>query len=194
MSAPPERRFSTVDALVLLAALSLGFAWMFEARTLLISFATADGLLRPPLRPLPTFFAPLYFVVLRRSLHGLAAFFAPLTLALCMLRLRQPRPSLALCLRRPGTSACAVATIVLLLEVVNYFLDLASRFFDVCLLTNSIASYAKGMRLAGLTLLNGMAFSIGQAPGLAVAGAYLALCRRSSGDPNRPGSTVLAMP
>jgi hypothetical protein len=175
MSARPERRFTTVDALVLLAALSLGVAWMFEARTLLISFATADGLLRRPQDPLGGFFAPLYFVVLRRSLHGLAAFFAPLTFALCMLRLRQPRPTLAQCLRGPGASACAVAAIVLLLEVANYFLDLASRFFDVSMLSNSIESYAKGMRLAGLTLLNGLAFSIGQAPGLAVAGAYLAL-------------------
>ena len=175
MSARPERRFTTVDALVLLAALSLGVTWMFEARTLLISFATADGLLRPPLRPLPTFFAPLYFVVLRRSLHPLAALFAPMTFAVCMLRLRQPRPSLAQCLRRPGASACAVAAIVLSLEVFNYFLDLASRFSDVCMLGNSIASYAKGMRLAGITVFNSIAFSIGQAPGLAAAGAYLAL-------------------
>ncbi len=113
--------------------------------------------------------------MLRRSLHGLTAFFAPPTLALCVLRLRQPRPSLALCLRRPGASACAVATIVLSLEVVNYFLDLATRFSDVVMLTNSAGGYAKGMRLAGLTLSNGMAFSIGQAPGVAVAGAYVAL-------------------
>ncbi len=58
MSAPPERRFTTIDALVLLAALSLGVAWMIEARTLLISFATVDGLLRRPQDPLVGFFAP----------------------------------------------------------------------------------------------------------------------------------------
>ena len=77
MSAPLERRFTTVDALVILAALSLGGAWVIEARTLLISFVTADGLLRPSPHPLGGFFAPLTFVVLRWSLHPLAAFFAP---------------------------------------------------------------------------------------------------------------------
>ncbi len=172
---PPERRFTTVDALALLATLSLGVAWTIEARTLLISFATADGLLRRPLDPLGGFISPLTFVVLRRSLHPLAAFFAPLTFALCLLRLRQPRPSLAQCFRSPGASACAVAAIVLSLEVANYFLDLATRFSDVVMLTNSAGGYARGMRLAGLTLSNSMAFSIGEAPGLAVAGAYLAL-------------------
>ena len=70
---------------------------------------------------------------------------------------------------------CAVAAIVLSIEVVNYFLDLATRFSDVAMLTNSVAGYANGRRLAGLTLFNSIAFSIGQAPGLAVAGAYLAL-------------------
>ncbi len=175
MSPPPERRFTTVDALVLLAALALGVTWMIEALTLLISFATADGLLLWPLHPPGGFSARLTFVVVRRSLHPLAAFFAPLTFALCMLQLRQPRPSLAHCFRRGGASACTVAAIALSLEVVNYFLDLATRFADVAALANSIDSYAKGMRLAGITLFSSMAFSIGQAPGLAVAGAYLAL-------------------
>jgi hypothetical protein len=172
---PPERRFTTVDALVLLAALSLGVTWTIEARTVLISFATADGLFRGPLPPLASLFAPLTFVVIRRSLHPLAAFFAPLTFALSILRLRQPRSSLAHCLRRPGASACAVAAIVLLLEVVNCFLDLATRFSDVCMLGNSIHSYANARILSGLTLFSSIAFSIGESPGLAVAGAYLAL-------------------
>jgi len=156
MSGPQQRRFTTIDALILFAALGLGAAWVIEARPLLSFFATSDRF------------------ILRQSLHPVAAFFTPPTLALLIVRFRQPRPALSLCLRKPGTVACLVAAILLTLEVVNHFLDLTIRLYDIFLLVNS-ASYATGRRIPGLNLFDSMAFSVGEAPGLAVAGAYLAL-------------------
>jgi hypothetical protein len=154
----PQRRFTTVDALTLVPAIALGVAWLVEARSVLHYLERFDRL------------------VLRQLLHPLAAFLTPLTLALLALRLRWPWPSLRSCLRQAGAVACSVAAVCVILEVFNHFLDLTTRLYDSVQLHNSAASYMLPTgRLPGLTLFDSIAFSLGEAPGLAVAGAYLAL-------------------
>jgi hypothetical protein len=157
MSAPQQRPFTTIDGLIILAALALGAAWVTEARRWVEVLANRNR------------FVP------RDLFHLAAAFVAPLTLALLIVRVRRPRPSLALCLRQPGTVGCAVAAIVLILEVGNHFLDLTARFYDKLMLVNWAGYSNTSGRLPGLNLFDAIAFSVGEAPGLAVAGAYLAL-------------------
>jgi hypothetical protein len=157
MQLAQPRPFTRIDALILLATLATGAIWLVESRALLEIFAASESFW------------------LRQALHPLAAFFAPMTLALLILRFRTPRPRLALCLRQPGTAACLIATMFLSLEVLNHFLDLTMRFGDIILLANSGGCYSSGRRIPGVSLLGSIAFSLGVTPGLAVAGALLAL-------------------
>jgi hypothetical protein len=158
MNASQKRRLTAVDALILMATVALGSAWLIEAAPLLELFAINDRFL------------------FRQSLHSVAAFFAPPTLALLLLRFRQPRPPMAFCLRQPGTVSCVVAAIMLIVELGNYFLNFSVRFGDFFHLLNFCSGYARSSRrLSDLTLSGALGFSVGAAPGLAVAGAYLAL-------------------
>jgi hypothetical protein len=156
-----ERRITATEVLFLATAVALGAVWVIETRSRLEVFALSN---RDRL-------------VFRQSLHLVAAFLTPLTLGLFVLTFRNRRASLPSLFRQPGVAACAVAAILLMLEVANHFLDLTNRFADVSQLTQSGPSYAlSSPRLRGFTLLDSLAFSLGEAPGLAVAGAYLALC------------------
>jgi hypothetical protein len=153
-----QRRFTPIDAAILLAAVAMSVAWVINTQPLLTQLAES------------IFFTP------RLLVHPAAAFLVPLTLALLILRLRRPRPPLVLCLRQPGAVACFIAAIFLVLEVLNHFLDLTYRLLDVIQLRYSIPSYKlTAVVLRSLTLFDSIAFSIGAAPGLAVAGAYSAL-------------------
>lgn len=155
---PLPRRFAATDAVILLAALALGVAWVSQTRPLLVRLAEGN------------------YLVLRHLIHPAAAFFVPLTLALLIVRLRRPRPSLASCFRQPGVVACSVVAIFLVLEVLNHFLDLTYRLYDVVQLDKAVYSYKLTLVvMRGLTLFDSIAFSTGAAPGLAAAGAYLAL-------------------
>jgi hypothetical protein len=99
MPSGPVRRFNTVDAMVLVAAMALAFAFVqFQGLIGILRekwFQPNDGILRPPEDgDMPAL---------------ISSFLIPWTVALLVLRLRRPRPSRRRLLAQPGFAACAFA-------------------------------------------------------------------------------------
>jgi hypothetical protein len=113
--------------------------------------------------------------IVRGSLPAVTALIAPLTIAVLIMRLRRPRPTVARCFRQYGTAACGAASIVLVLEFVNAFLDLPGRL-DWSRLNVAFQLWAAPSSVFHTrTVYGALALSLGEFPGLSVAGAYLAL-------------------
>ncbi len=177
------QRFMAADAALVLGSLVLGGVWAVQAFPLLIHLAHEDA--RGPFAWLGQ--SGLHFggyhtavgyhtLVFQRSLHAFAALFAPPTLILLILRLRRPRPPLACCFRQPGAMACAVASILLVLEVANRLLNLTNRINVTRMHQDlSVLGFDHVIEISPASRLGAIALGLGESPGLVVAGAYLAL-------------------
>jgi hypothetical protein len=108
MSASPKRRFTLIDAMILIAATALGLAldlWMRR---------------KPVFSRVPhtAWLSSLYYALEPwLSTGGCVALFW--TLAVLPLRLRKPRPTRRRLWRQPGVIACSAAGLAALLSVVS---------------------------------------------------------------------------
>jgi hypothetical protein len=95
----PLRRFNTADAMVMIAATAIAFAFVqFQGLPWILAekwFPPQDNILRPPED------GDLAALI--------SSFLIPWTVALLILRLRRPRPSRRRLFMRPGFVACAIA-------------------------------------------------------------------------------------
>jgi hypothetical protein len=110
------RRFSVLDAMILVAATAVGLAGI---RAYSPAFCSYQYTSIPP---------PPWLNWLAVVLSNWAFYLSPLpaawTLAALMLRLRSPRPHVRRLMRQPGTVAGIAATMLILIGVVHYLLDL----------------------------------------------------------------------
>jgi hypothetical protein len=173
---PPGRPFTALDAILVPGAFLLGAAWSFASQSLIVHLAREHVARRFGAWWGVESLIDRCSMIVRWSVPALSALLAPPTLALLLARIRTPRPPLARCFRQPGTAACAVASIVLVLEVVNQYLNLTIRIGMPRLVldlwdwgANEATEFASPHRFGAL------AVGLGEMPGLAVAGAYLAL-------------------
>jgi hypothetical protein len=102
MNPSPVRKFSILDAMILVAASALGLA--------LIRFLYATGRYLSMGRP-------WYAFVAQYTVEATVPFLITWTLAFLVLRLRQPRPRLRRLLRQPGMVACGAAVVAIAFEV-----------------------------------------------------------------------------
>ncbi|HKI20416.1 MAG TPA: hypothetical protein VKA15_21180 [Isosphaeraceae bacterium] len=174
---PARRRFTALDAILIICSFGIGVLWASQTVPIFIHLAANDDTGPYQLVKLTAHFSFAYHsLLLQRSLHTFAAFLAPPTFALLLLRFRRPRPPIRRCFRQPGAMACAAASMPLCLEVLNHFLNLAIRF-NTTRLTDDLATryLLFAPRLADASLPGGIAFWMGESSGWVVAGAYLAL-------------------
>jgi hypothetical protein len=173
---PPGRHFTALDAILVLGAFLAGAAWSFESQPLITHLAGEHVTRR--FGEWRFVFSPFdrCFMIVRWSLPALAALLAPPTLAILIARLRTPRPPLARCFRQPGAAACAVASIFLVLEMVNHYLNLTIRI-GMPRLMQDLHDWGahETTEFASAHGFGAPAVGLGKTPGLAVAGAYLAL-------------------
>lgn len=173
---PPGRHFTALDAILLLGAFLGGGAWSFESQPLIIHLA--DEQLVRGFGAWRFVFSPIdrCSLIVRWSLPALAALLAPMTLAILVVSLRSPRPPLARCFRQPGAAACAVASIFLVLEVVNHYLNLTIRI-GMPRLMQDLYDWGAHEATEFATPYNfgALAVGLGETSGLAVAGVFLAL-------------------
>ena len=118
------RRFSVLDAMILVAATALGFGGIRTYSPAFYSY---------PYTPIPP---PSWLSWSAVVLSNWAFYLSPLpaawTLAALVLRIRPLRPSMRRLMRQPGTVALLAATILIPLGVVHYLLDLhSSSWHDV---------------------------------------------------------------
>jgi hypothetical protein len=177
MDDPTRRRLTALDAILIISAFGLGIFWASQTIPILGHLAANDD--NGPFKSLKltshSSFA-YHDLLLQRSLHTFAAFLAPPTVALLVLRFRRPRPPISRCFRQPGAMACAAASMSLCLEVFNQFLNLTIRFNTTRLSDDLATQYLVfAPRIPYASILGGIAFGMGESPGLVVAGAYLAL-------------------
>jgi hypothetical protein len=96
----PRRRFNMADAMVMIAATAIAFAFVqFQGLPWILAekwFPPDDGILRPPED------GDLAALI--------SSFLIPWTVALFFLRLNRPRPSRRHLFMRPGFVACAIAS------------------------------------------------------------------------------------
>ncbi len=107
----PRRRFNTIDAFILVAAIAVGLA----GGKAYLAQRIMDNM------PLPITESNLLVLgaagVWVSDVVGSGnALLSALTLALLVLRLRRPRPRLRIAIRQPGTAACATALVVSLVK------------------------------------------------------------------------------
>jgi hypothetical protein len=168
--APTCRRFNAIDAAIVLAAVVLGCAGANESVGFVlhsIGMFSAWSYQRDVLGYL--------LGLVRGSLPAVSALIAPLTIAVLVMRLRHPRPPVAQCFRRYGAAACGLASIVVLLEIINAVLDLPGRLNWSRLNVDFQLWSAPSNSFQARTRYGAIALSLGESPGLSVAGAYLAL-------------------
>jgi hypothetical protein len=114
-----SRRFSVLDAMILVAATAVGFG---AIRT--CSSEYYNNVLWP-YRPMPAAsWLSWSAVVLSHSAFCLSPLPAAWTVAALVLRLRAPRPPLARLMRQPGAVAGVAATLVIALGIGHYLSDL----------------------------------------------------------------------
>ena len=122
------RRFTILDAVVLIAATAVGiaifrFEWFFVSAS-----AAADEPGLSPVGPSPGRGLTLFRSVAYYSLFSLAVW----SVAVCMLRLQRPRPRLRHLALQPGMAACFVALIGLVcgaMEVLVRFTVIRDDFY-----------------------------------------------------------------
>jgi hypothetical protein len=115
----PERRFGLADALILVAAIAIGFA-LFES-----TVGPASWPVYYSSRPL----LGLSMVIDRRLRIGLP-FLAPFTCDLFIICMRTRRPRSRRLRQEPGAVACAVATLAMSLEAVFCLFALPVKMLD----------------------------------------------------------------
>ena len=116
------RRFALVDAMILVAALSVG------TLGIRVTLPTLDSMRSNLIRTQSP--GMRRFLLLQFGLSAFIPYVAALTPAVLILRLRQPRPTLRHIGRQPGMIACTVATIAMAIETVwiASLLWIGSRF------------------------------------------------------------------
>jgi hypothetical protein len=111
-----RRRFSVLDAMILIAATAVGLGGI---RVYSPAFYTYQYTPIPP---------PPWVNWLAVVLSNWAFYLSPLpaawTLAALVFRLRAPRPPLRRLMRQPGAVANSAATMLILIGIVHYLLDL----------------------------------------------------------------------
>jgi hypothetical protein len=110
------RRLSVLDAMILVAATAMGLAGIRACSPAFYSYQYT------PITP------PPWLNWLAVVLSNWAFYVSPLpaawTLAAMVLRLRSPRPPMRRLMRQPGAVAVLAATMLVLIGVVHYLLDL----------------------------------------------------------------------
>jgi hypothetical protein len=109
------RRFSVLDAMILVAATAVGFGGIRACSPAFYSYQYT------PIPPPP--WLNWLAVVLSNWAFYLSPLPAAWTFAALVLRLRSPRPPLRRLMRQPGTVASFAATMLILIGVVHYLLD-----------------------------------------------------------------------
>jgi hypothetical protein len=113
-----------------------------------------------------------------------------LTVAVVVLRFRRPRLTLRHLFRQPGAAGCAAASVVLMVELANGLTNVLDRFDlyrSIIKCQSHVLSWTFQFPRFPISGAAGrLVCSLGERPGLAVAGAYLALAvsglwRRGSG-------------
>jgi hypothetical protein len=110
------RRFSVLDAMILIASTAVGFAGIRACSPAFYSYQYT------PMTPPP--WLNWLAVVLSNWAFYLSPLPAAWTLAALVLRLRSPRPPMRRLMRQPGAVAVFAATMLILIGVVHYLLDL----------------------------------------------------------------------
>jgi hypothetical protein len=110
------RRFSVLDAMILVAATAVGFAGIRAFSPAFYSYQYT------PIPPPP--WLNWSAVVLSNWAFYLSPLPAAWTLAALVLRLRPPRPPLRRLMRQPGAVAVFAAMMLILVGVIHYLLDL----------------------------------------------------------------------
>ena len=110
MHRPPPRRFTLIDAMVLIAATAVGIALVRHAHWDMLRMTLNS------LRQEPSF---NYFVsfALWEMDRAFISVVTPWTIALLALGMRPPRPRLRLLARQPGTVACFSACLTIAAEI-----------------------------------------------------------------------------
>jgi hypothetical protein len=125
MPSHSSRKFAILDAMIAVAAVSVGIALVRATAP------TIDTIWRPPY----VTYVPgtRNITVVYGLLSYVLPFLAAWTPALLFLRLRQPRPRLRYVFRQPGTVACVAATLAMSIELffVVPLLAFSSRFWEV---------------------------------------------------------------
>ena len=166
-----SRRLDTHDLVLAVGAIALGVSSAVAGRPL----AGRVDWNRPWSLAWQGHFEGLLLVI-RWSLPAAIAVLAPLTFAVLLMRCRRPRPAFSRCQRQPGTAACSVAAIAIVLDVASAFLKPVVR---ESLTPRFAIRYASGSEDPLLALpghpWGALGFAIGEMPGLMVAGAFLSL-------------------
>ena len=185
-------RISLLQPLVILLALSLGAAWMMSACPLLVrlvAFGPKEGDMGPSpseegCYPFWTMPAPMQgwtmpSLLVLESCRAAAALLAPLTAAVVLLRLRQRRLPIRHRFRQPGEAGCAAASVVLVIEFLNGLSNVLDRFdlyrAIIRCQSNPLSWIWQLPRLPPSSAIGRTVCSLGEHPGLAVAGAWFAL-------------------
>jgi hypothetical protein len=146
MQTVPPRKFSLADAMVLIAAIALGFCLVRltspPGSDIWSSLSMAKGGMST-------------FVMIQNAGQLVGPFLVTLTFALLMLRLRRPRPHLRRVLSQPGSTACIAATIAIVVEIVwiGSLLAVGSRFIHLSTVFVSYAQQVSFAVLGGWTVL-----------------------------------------
>jgi hypothetical protein len=170
------RPFTRLDASVLAVAFGLGIAWAWLECPTLVPLYDGSKFL-PPNR-------------VRLAFHLLSTALAPSTLMVAMLGFRRPRSGSRSRFRLPGVAACVAASLVLLGEVAQYPVWIATMRLEINHLwentRNNVIQMPVRRNAFGLDSLAGaVAHGMGPHAGLAVLGVLLAYraARLPSADP-----------
>jgi hypothetical protein len=153
MREPPCRPFSLLDAMILVAAVAVGFGG-----TRMLGWGVT-----PDSGPA----SPLYWSLAHGSIDIAVACLPSLmalTLTFFVIRLRGPRPSLRRVARQPGTVACC-AVVLTMTVYVGQILMMALSFGRIAGVVEPVADFVKNHARAEIWTIHA---------GFAIAGAWLA--------------------
>jgi hypothetical protein len=142
MQTVPPRKFSLADAMVLIAAIALGFCLVRLTFPSWSDIRSAKGGMST-------------FLIIQNTGQLVVPFLVTLTFALLMLRLRRPRPRLRRVLSQPGSTACIAATIAIVVEIawIGSLLAVGSRFIHLSSVFVGYAQQVSFAVLGGWTIL-----------------------------------------
>lgn len=195
---PLARRFTFIDAIILMAATAVGLGLAKEYSKDLLFFLQHNR--SGPWKSWPG-------ILVSTMLRGMVAtlpFGMAWTLGGLTLRLRQPRPAWRRLARQPGLVACLVAPLPVMLSIVghtvSYFLEFYTNFITPARLssppfiTHGLPGFTDGLPMFWSGLFSGSIFIVPQI-GLAVAVAWMVLamsgrCRPESSWIDRLGRAL----
>jgi hypothetical protein len=165
----PERRFTLLDAMILVAATAVGLALAREWARMI----TMMGILASPEEGLLPELAPLTRqVVLGWPVVTMA------TLAVVALRLRRPRPPRRRLFAPPGVVACVVAACVIALDLAHHALIMIEDYFQYPQPANDAVRWGELERRSFQTVAS-------TSVGFAVAASWLAMALARRWRPER---------